>query len=86
MTELPGYRLPDFPPAASILAGYRQDHHGLFSRDRFGSIAELNEAFQAALAHALNPSLHAAPALIPVPPSNPTILRFACSGSLTEFT
>jgi len=41
--------------------------------DRFGSVAEMNEAFQAALAHALNPSLHAAPALIPVPPSHPTI-------------
>jgi serine/threonine-protein kinase len=41
--------------------------------DRFGSVVEMNEAFQAALAHALNPSLHAAPALIPVPPSHPTI-------------
>ena len=41
--------------------------------DRFGSVAELNEAFQAALAHALNPSIHPAPTLIPVPPSHPTI-------------
>lgn len=41
--------------------------------DRFGSVAEMNAAFQAALAHALHPSLHAAPALIAVPPSHPTI-------------
>ncbi|MCJ7512882.1 MAG: protein kinase, partial [Anaerolineales bacterium] len=41
--------------------------------DRFGSVAEMNAAFQAALAHALNPSLHPPPALIPVPPSHPTI-------------
>jgi serine/threonine protein kinase len=41
--------------------------------DRFGSVAEMNEAFQAALAHALNPSLHSAPPLIAVPPSHPTI-------------
>jgi tRNA A-37 threonylcarbamoyl transferase component Bud32 len=41
--------------------------------DRFGSVAEMNAAFQAALAHALHPSLYAAPALIAVPPSHPTI-------------
>ncbi len=41
--------------------------------DRFGSVAEMNAAFQASLAHALNPSVHPAPTLIPVPPSHPTI-------------
>ena len=41
--------------------------------DRFSSVAELNEAFQAALRHTLNPSVHPAPDLIPAPPSHPTI-------------
>jgi serine/threonine protein kinase len=41
--------------------------------DRFSSVAEMNEAFQAALRHTLSPSVHPAPDLIPAPPSHPTI-------------
>ena len=33
----------------------------------------MNEAFQAALRHTLNPSVYPAPDLIPAPPSHPTI-------------